>query len=135
MEPVTPDTLSSVMEFDHIVRVNADGTVSDTDMSVGDTGSYFDLNVAPDGTDEFELSEGWTLMSGYTGQHGYNGPVMHASEFIGGRMARDILSTPGYYVLLEVQADCNGTEDGCSIEDGCNCEPAGWAVAYKELGE
>lgn len=150
---VTPETLNSVMEFDHIIRVAEDGTVSDTDMSVGSTEAYFDLNVDSNGNDEFEMSAGWTLLQGYTGQHGYNGPVMHPSEFIGGRMARDILSTPGYYVALVV----NGTDphdwqvstftgtktcsrcgllplDEDDMESECRSEePAGWAVAYKEL--
>jgi hypothetical protein len=57
---------------------------------------------------------------------------MHSSEFIGGRMARDILETPGVYVAVAVEVDCSGMEDGCSAEDGCYCSPAGWSVAYRD---
>ena len=128
-------TLNDIMEFDHIIRVNTDGPIDeDLDMSVGDTGSYFDLNVGTDGTDLFEMSEGWELLSGFTGQYGYNGPVMHASEFIGGGLERHIVETPGYYVALVVEGRCDydGSTD-CTPESGCDCEPAGWATAYKPL--
>src|SRR5262245_35140668 len=39
----------------------------------------------------------WEALTGYTGQYGYRGPVMHASEFVGGRLERDIRATPGVY--------------------------------------
>jgi hypothetical protein len=125
------------MEFDHIIRVNADGTITENlDMSTGSTWAYFDLNVAQDGTDEFDMSAGWTLLSGFTGQYGYNGPVMHASEYVGGGLERHIRETPGYYVVLEVSGRCDydGTTD-CDPESGCDCEPAGWAIAYKPLDD
>lgn len=124
--------LNELMEFDHIVEVHKDGTVTDADSVRG----YFDLNVASDGTDEFDMSEGWELLSGFTGQYSYNGPVMHPSEFIGGGMERYILEHPGYYVALVVEARCDydGSTD-CDPETGCNCEPAGWAVAFKPSNE
>lgn len=62
-------------------------------------------------------NSGWNLLTGYTGQCGYNGPVMHPSEYIGGGMERDILANPGWYVVTAVMGD----------ED---YEPYGWAVAY-----
>lgn len=111
--------LDDLMEFDHVVRVHADGTVT----------AAYDANDrrtwAPELQDyagDPELlgqarSQGWSLMTGYTDQYGYNGPVMHSSEFIGGKMVRDILSTPGLYVAL-VLNDADG-------------EPSGWAVAYQ----
>lgn len=130
----TPEELQNAMEFDRIVLVDTEGNISNTYISAGDVDSYFDLSVGEDGTDYFEMSEGWTLLQGYTGQYGYNGPVMHPSEFIGGRLARDILETPGYYVALVVNAPCDydGTTE-CDIETGCDCEPAGWAIAFKPL--
>ena len=123
--------LNDRMEFDHIIQVHPDGTITDSPLSAGSVDAYFDLNVTPDGTDEFTMSPGWTLLSGFTGQYSYNGPVMHPSEFIGGGLERHILETPGLYVALEVSGRCeyNGTTR-CDVESGCDCEPAGWAVAY-----
>lgn len=115
--PVTADTLNDTMEFDHVIHVHADGTVTD----------------APDNVRAPELHDGelhqgnpvvgtggnWSLMDGYSGQDGYSGPCMHASESVGGQMARDILSEPGYYVTL-----VNYTSD--------DDEPEEWAVARRD---
>ena len=148
---VTPDNLNSVMEFDHVIRVNADGTVSDSPLD-----PYFDLHVVEvtEGTwvDEFSIPEGWQLLRGFTGQYAYSGPVMHSSEFIGGGMARHILETPGDYVALVVESEdlhhwqvstFTGTKtcercgllplDDEDMESTCQGEPAGWAVAFKPL--
>lgn len=62
---------------------------------------------------------GWEPLTGYTGQYSYNGAVMHASEYLGGRLADDILGTPGVYCLVAVEV---------LSEDGLEEEPAGWAV-------
>jgi len=129
---VTADNLNAVMEFDHVIRVNEDGTVIDSpdspymevSMYKGDDGEWHD---------DFQLPEGWQLMTGYSGQHGYSGPVMHVSEYIGGGMARDILTTPGDYVVMAVECDCGYTEEYCTEDSGCDCEPAGWVVAFKPL--
>jgi hypothetical protein len=129
-------SLNEIMEFDHIIRVNADGTITeDLDMSTMDSGSYFDLAVDEDGTDIFDMSAGWTLLSGFTGQYGYNGPVMHASEYVGGGLERHIRETPGYYVVLIVNALETHCEDCAEFEHAIADEPAGWAVAYKPLDD
>ena len=109
--PVTPDKLSDLMDFDHVIQVHPDGTVTEPD----------DV-YAPEldgGTVQMGYGK-WSLLAGYTGQYSYNGPIMHSSEFIGGRLARDILDTPGMYVAVVVWAD------------DPNDEPAGWAVAFRE---
>jgi hypothetical protein len=127
---VTPENLNSVMEFGHMIRVNVDGTVIDSpDRPYMEVSTY----KGDDGEwhDDFQLPEGWKLMSGYTGQYSYNGPVMHPSEYIGGRMATDILETPGDYVALVQESDCGGTEENCDADSGCDCEPGGWVVAFK----
>lgn len=114
--------LSELMDFDHVVQVHDDGTVTSA------TGIYapsIDQWEEADGTWREELdSADWSLLSGYTGQHGYNGPMMHASEFIGGRMADDILSTPGYYVAIY---------PSCTNLDGEPVEADSWAVAYRAV--
>jgi hypothetical protein len=113
-QTVTPDKLSDVMEFDHVIRVHADGTVSD-----GPDGLYFELY-----DDELSAPDGWELMNGYSGQYGYSGPVMHNSEFIGGGMARDILAAPGLYVALVSYYSPEPDDD-----DGEPMLEEGWAIA------
>lgn len=123
-------TLDEAMEFWVGIEVLDDGTIVegvDTPsmelyMEKGDDGQWHD---------QFQIPEGWALMAGYSGQHGYNGPVMHPSEFISGGMERDILGNAGVYVSLVIESDCGYTEEFCYDEVGCECEPAGWAVAYK----
>lgn len=102
--------LNNLMEFDHVIEVHEDGTVSERS----------DIYAPECFGDEMIL--GWTLLRGYSGQWKYSGPVMHDSEFIGGGMARDILSTPGVYVAVIVY-DLNAKDDEDNI--------AGWAVARK----
>lgn len=112
--------LNSKMEFDHVVQVLEDGSVIDAPNE-----------YAPELHDgELETVTDWTLMNGYSGQYGYSGPIMHSSEFIGGGMERDILGTPGYYVALVDYPMCYGCCEA-SEEDGGECEPDGWAVAFK----
>lgn len=153
---VSTEELNNVMEFEHVIRVHNDGTVSDSPYSVGSQDAYFDLTVTEDGTDQFDMSEGWELLTGFTGQYGYNGPVMHSSEYIGGGLAQHILETPGDYVVLEVSSYSSehewqlstftGTKtcavcgllplDAEDAESFCRDDsPAGWAVAFKPLEE
>jgi hypothetical protein len=110
--------LSNLMEFDHVI-------------AVGDNGDVYDgvqHKHAPDcfNVDPYHRSiEGWELLSGYTGQHGYDGPWMHDSEQLGGRMAGDILERPGYYVAVYASyPDEDEPETGQTYEEG-------WAVAYR----
>jgi hypothetical protein len=100
-------SLNDKMDFDHVVQVLPGGQVVDAN------GVY-----APSLMDDELDSRGWSLLDGYSGQSGYSGPIMHASEFIGGGLERDILSKPGYYVTL-----ANYTSD--------DDEPEGWGIAYK----
>ncbi len=117
-ENVTSFNLNSVMDFDHVIRVHSDGTVSD------------ETNVHAPDLDGDSVTSGWTLMTGYSGQDGYSGPIMHESEFIGGAMASDILATPGIYVAL-VSYGVNEAED---MDDliGNELSVDGWAVARKD---
>lgn len=111
-----PKSLSDIMELDHVIRVMPDGTVRDAD-----SGCYApELYCDDQGNNELS-DDRWQLMSGYTGQYGYDGPIMHASEFIGGQLERDILATPGLYVAIVCYSD---------NEDGETDDVAGWAVAY-----
>lgn len=70
-------------------------------------------------------SSGWDgLLTGFTGQYCYRGPIMHESEVIGGGIERYILENPGWYCAVVVN-------DG----DSEDYEPCGWAIAYKEAGD
>jgi len=113
---VTTETLNDVMEFDHVIQVHPDGTVTEPDI------------YAPELHDG-EVSPGWSLLNGYSGQYGYSGPIMHPSEFIGGGMARDILAEPGIYVALVAYRTPEDTDDE-SGDSGDDVD--GWAVAQKD---
>lgn len=129
MLDVAIDNLDEVMEFDHVIKVG-------NDLSVRDTMYQKEPVWAPDvehsnehdaliyGQPYIEHPNEWTLLTGFTGQYGYNGPVMHPSEYVGGALAAHILSTPGYYAAVEVRNEDYEYPDGDAI---------GWAVAYKEL--
>lgn len=109
--------LSNLMDFDHVIAIGPDGE------------AYEGVSKhAPDcfNVDPYSNSiEGWELMTGYTGQHGYDGPWMHDSEQLDGRMVGDILDRPGYYVAVYASyPDEDEPESGQTYEEG-------WAVAYK----
>ena len=135
-ENVTAETLSSIMDFDHVIQVHEDGTV--THDNGGHSAPVLTMEVDADGqsihaNDEDLIGQakasGWTFVDGFSSQYRYHGPVMHSSERIGGNMARAILETPGYYVSLVVE--CEGPESD-SDENENPLAPAGWAVAYRK---
>jgi hypothetical protein len=101
-------TLNEVMEFDHVIQVHEDGSITDAPSGIW----------APSLYDDVLDDSRWTLMGGYSGQSGYPGPIMHNSEYIGGQMEKDIRETPGFYVALV----------NYSL-DSDDCE--GWAVAFR----
>lgn len=93
--------LNDITEFDCPFVVHSDGDVTNTpDMQ------------APEVFDDESCNSNWELLSGFTGQYGYNGPMMHPSEYIGGALAKHILSTPGVY---------------CAVADP---DGEGWYVAH-----
>jgi hypothetical protein len=112
----THEELQIALDFDRVIEVHADGTIT------GASGIY-----APEMYDD-HVEAPWTLMDGYSGQQSYRGPTMHASEYIGGRLADDILARPGYYVAvlsLTSEADPDDPEDNV----------AGWGIAYRPAAE
>lgn len=123
---VTADNLTDVLGFDTgAIEVHEDGTVTRADeyapeivMEVDEDGQH----IHADDSDLHEQAEhaGWELLTGWTGQSGYRGPVMHASEYLGGRMAEYILETPGIYTAVVVETDDPEDDDA-----------AGWAIARK----
>ncbi len=96
---------------------------------------------------EYVEQQGWRIESGWTGQYGYAGPVMHASEYIGGAVMEHILSTPGLWCALPVDVESeecpNGSKsyrlsDPCVIcTDGTGHDresvSAGWAFMHRNV--
>lgn len=119
--------LNSVMEFDHVIRVHEDGTITD------ESGMWGPETVEGEAADSCEVlgmfhdggttRDRWVLLNGYSGQDRYAGPVMHNSEFIGGGLETDIRETPGVYVALLVSwaPEDEDNEDEDTVE--------GWVVA------
>lgn len=92
----TPAELQQFVEFDCPFRVDYYGALSDAL-------EFHAPEVYHSDADDIEVyGTGWAPLTGYTGQYSYNGAVMHASEYLGGRLADDILSTPGVYVVVVV---------------------------------
>lgn len=104
-------TLSDLLALDaYPIEVNADGTLTERpDLYVPDVVADLDAHGAyVTGADDAAAADlaaqGWEPMRGYTGQHG-QGPAswfMHAAEFIGGALARDILAVPGTYAAVAI---------------------------------
>lgn len=135
--------LNALMSIDHVVLVLDNGNV--THCPEGDgvyapevvcdyDGPFADAQIskAHDAAMiAYIESQGWKVETGWTRQHGYRGPIMHVSEYIGGALADHIRETPGYWVACSVEIH-PGEED--PEYDGGNgeSETAGWIVAHRE---
>ena len=106
-------------EFEHPFTVHADGSVTDAPSGV------YAPEVLHSEEDDIEIfGAGWVALTGYTGQYGYHGAVMHASEQFAGGIAEDVIAEPGTYVLVVVEV--------MPEDDDPEPEPAGWAVLRME---
>ena len=123
--------LNYVMDFDHVIQVHEDGTVTDVPSAGYETWEpEFTGDTA---TGETTLSthpcsaSKWQNFGGrYTSQYGVN-DILHNCESVGAGLERDILATPGFYVAVY----CTWTPDDDAFdEDEDTVE--GWTVAYKE---
>lgn len=147
--PMMDKPINELMEFDHVVAVMPDGRVINVDEGF----NYLD-EYAPEVTIDYDgpfadaqISEqhdaamvenlrdqGWEVLTGYSGQYSYAGPVMHNSEFIGGGIEDRIREEPGYWVALTVEIhpkkDDPEYRNGSGESDG-----AGWIVARKTGSE
>jgi hypothetical protein len=120
-------TLNDIMTFDQVIRVHPDGTIEDSVPGVDAPQLYMDTvddecgSILPEHEADYikqAEGQGWEILSGWTGQYGYSGICMHASEFVGGGLEDHIRETPGLYVVLTVDTD---DEDG----------PTEWVIAYR----
>jgi hypothetical protein len=75
--------------------------------------------------DETIDGQDWQFVSnGWTGQYGYNGPVMHASEYIGEGIAERLAELAEDYRAFAIVAVEFIPED----KDDQSTEPVGWAI-------
>lgn len=117
MTTANRDTLNDIMEFDHVIEVHADGTVSEpTDVYAPQAYEEGDEPFILDGQD-------WSLLTGFSGQYNYDGPWMHSSEYIGAGLADHILSHPGLYVAIYPSM----------LDEDSDADT--WAVAFKTTEE
>jgi hypothetical protein len=119
-----PMGLSWFMEFDHVIYSWGDGRHAQAVKGLWAPVAHQFQDEHGEWTEpelEGPNDNGWALMSGYSGQHQYRGPWMHESEYIGGRLAEDILNTCGFFVAIYPSTSSEVDED---------TEPDTWAVAY-----
>lgn len=112
--PVTVNvySLDSWIEFDAPFRITPNGNGTAIIESA--------QAIAPDSIDGELTDDRWSYFThGYSGQYGYDGPIMHPSEFVGGRLAHDIIAEAGIYCLVTDYDDDGENDDR---------QPNGWAV-------
>lgn len=149
------DSLDALMQMDHVIRVDDDGLVHDDVQGV--YAPEINMETTDDGSilaehDAALIADleraGWTAETGWTGQYGNHkgDPVMHTSEFIGGRLAEHIVGTPGYWVACMVEVDsevCPNDSPICTLSVPCaTCldgsgeererETAGWVILHRD---
>jgi hypothetical protein len=128
----TIGTLNGLMQFDHVIQVRPDGTIDECPQSIWAPEVYCEtaddeyrsvLNEHEQAMIASVRSQGWELETGWTDQWGYNGALMHPSEFVGGRLEDHIRETPGYWVAcLVCFPDAEDYSDG-------------WVIAFCEIEE
>jgi hypothetical protein len=143
MLPVDPAKLDGLMEIDHVVRVHPGGEVTepggvwapevnvelDEDGQIVTGGVQAMIAMIEDGP-EVPGHTRWQVMRNYSGQQG-GGSLMHPSEYIGGRLATDILAEPGLYVACEV----TGLYPSEEAEENDSDDPIGWVVLRQREGD
>lgn len=113
-------SLNDLMEFDHVIEVHKDGTITEPDYRSNPAVNP-ELN---DGVLDQMLGESWRLVGNSRQQGG--GQIMHDSEFIGGGLADMILESPGLYVVIACTWACNEDHE----HDGCDNIMEGWGLAH-----
>lgn len=124
------DGLSEIMEFGAVVRVGPGGSVWKVSAFHAPEvyQDFSDDGFSYQGEPYVEGDADWKPLTGYSGQHGYSGPMMHSSEYIGGGMAQAILDAPGVYVAT-VPSPGNAPEVD---EEGFDVEVDSWVVLFAE---
>lgn len=95
------------IEFDHVFTLARSHSGKLYVLDEDPQGLYAP-DVFNDESGDVEVqSDDWEALTGMTGQHGYNGAVMHPSEFIGAGIARTLAEYaedgPASFVVTEVR--------------------------------
>lgn len=153
--PVTRvQDVNHVVDFDSpfFVIPNEDGTgavlLTDGDRPQTATPHAPRVTVHPADGSVLMDAPGWLPVDGYSGQHGYDGPIMHPSELLGGGIARDLLAGvmgSGWFAVVAVfsetcddfaaYGECgvsNPPADGDAPHE-CTDEPAGWMLVHRPV--
>ena len=117
----TAETLNRAIEFDCPFEVHDDGTVTSA-HGLYAPGVYYLEDTNNNGDVEIE-DDRWYPLYGYSSQYMYRGPIMHPSEYVGGRMAQEMLDNPGIYVVPAVTCFTDDDDD----------DIAGW-IAMEYVG-
>lgn len=145
MAQVTAETLNSAVEFDSPFTIGHTDDAGNTAIERADNVYAPEVYLYTDkehngvGKEQIDLKDWdeatqWEAVNGYSGQHGYSGPTMHASEFLGGSMARDVLTDKGAtYVVVSVECLPDwevdqDNEDDADLEMIIRDNPAGWML-------
>ncbi|MFB7858822.1 hypothetical protein [Rhodococcus qingshengii] len=125
--------LKDAMEMDTVILVREDGTFREAPGVYGPEielsatwDEHGDAHISPEDDEEMirhAKSQGWDILTGWTSQYGYSGPLMHSSEYIGGKLAEHILETPGLWVALPAEIMPPGKDES---------ESAGWVLAFRD---
>lgn len=124
--------------FDHVFQITRRGCVD------GPQGVHAPEVVNDDEHDilvngvpyKIANGKGWQALAGYSYQNSgaYGGPCMHASEFIGGLLAEDIIQMsaeaeeegePLLWVVTLIKVEPDDEEE--------DPFPAGWAILYRRI--
>jgi hypothetical protein len=120
-------------EFDHVFLVTRRGVQDGPDGIYAPSVYHDDFDdITIDGVPPADSD--WRALRGYTGQYLYSGAVMHPSEFIGGRLAADIVD-------MSAEAELYGrpllwtvtTVEVHPDEDDDEPDPAGWTILYRKV--
>lgn len=133
--------LNDKMQPGHVVYVRDDGTVLDAnnvyapEITCDYYGPFSEGQILDEHEREmieYAARQGWTLQTGWSGQDSgrYNGPIMHASEYIGGSLEAHIKATPGLWVADSVELH-PGEEDPEYKNGSGESEAAGWVLAFR----
>lgn len=131
--------LNDLMEMEHVIRVEDDGTITENVPGVyapesvinADWDRYGDAHVLNEHRKEFREGmkrAGWEMVRPRRAFGTYGDGFMDSAEYIGGFLEEDLRETPGVYVAVVIGVLAQEDDDRYDNEDP---EPYGWTVLRK----